>query len=63
MSECRTGVRVCHYCRSIDSRGERVCAVNVPARVVGGGDTSNPRARNDLLKNKEACARDFTGHV
>lgn len=52
MFEGQTGEGCCAACARV--------RFNVAARVrrtACGGDTSNPCARNDLLKNKEARAR------
>jgi len=57
LSAGRTFVFAAIVGRSI-LEGKRVSAVNVPAcSRRAAGDTSNPRARNDLWKNKEERAR------
>lgn len=61
MSERRTFVFAAIVGRSILGASASVSAVNVRPPVVDGGDTSNPRARNDLWKNKEARARGLYG--
>lgn len=59
MSERRTFVFAAIVGRSILGASVWVRLTCPP--VVDGGDTSNPRARNDLWKNKEARARGLYG--